>query len=28
VGYFCGTTSFTAPAQPLWVRSNTKPVGD
>ena len=26
--YFCGTTSFTAPAQPLWVRSNTRPVGD
>ena len=23
-----GTTSFTAPAQPLWVRSNTRPVGD
>src|SRR5207302_3791040 len=25
--YFCGTTSFTAPAQPVWVRSNTRPVG-
>ena len=27
-GSFAGTTSFTAPAQPLWVRSNTRPVGD